>query len=219
MDVESNRTMRKHCVSIVASCFMVIFCQTAHSAGRSVGSALRVGVDPSDGSYTIAMSNSDRPVLHADVAVLLDGRWIESKDYPHHVIANSQVSDDLGTANQWMVTFSGLPGEPDLIYRLCAYPNHSFADIQAFVRNPTAKPVEVEAIRSVKAVGNPMLDLGGPALEDRVLSDSFKARTGQISPFTIWMRPRCIAGLAVNCSTTGRAMKVFSPVHSPPIVF
>ncbi len=173
MDVESNRTMRKHCVSIVASCFMVIFCQTAHSAGRSVGSALRVGVDPSDGSYTIAMSNSDRPVLHADVAVLLDGRWIESKDYPHHVIANSQVSDDLGTANQWMVTFSGLPGEPDLIYRLCAYPNHSFADIQAFVRNTTAKPVEVEAIRSVKAVGNPMLDLGGPALEDRVLSDSF----------------------------------------------
>ena len=114
MDVESNRTMRKHCVSIVASCFMVIFCQTAHSAGRSVGSALRVGVDPSDGSYTIAMSNSDRPVLHADVAVLLDGRWIESKDYPHHVIANSQVSDDLGTANQWMVTFSGLPGNPIL---------------------------------------------------------------------------------------------------------
>jgi hypothetical protein len=42
-----------------------------------------------------------------------------------------------------------------------------------FVKNATAKPIYVEAIRSVAASGNFILDLGGPALEDRVLSDSF----------------------------------------------
>ena len=161
------------CALMIAGAFLAAFCHVVHLTAQTVGHALLVKVDPSDGSYTIGALKLDRPVLHAEVAVQLHGRWIESKDYPHHAIAHSSVSDDLGTADEWTVTFSGLPGEPDLIYRLRAYPSQPFADIQVFVRNTTTKPVEVESIRPVAAVGNSILDLGGSPLEDRVLSDSF----------------------------------------------
>jgi hypothetical protein len=121
---------------MIAGAFLAAFCHVMHSTAQTVGHALLVKVDPSDGSYTIGALKLDRPVLHAEVAVQLHGRWIESKDYPHHAIAHSSVSDDLGTADEWTVTFSGLPGEPDLIYRLRAYPSQPFADIQVFVRTP-----------------------------------------------------------------------------------
>ncbi len=135
--------------------------------------ALQVRTDPADGSYRISAPGSGRPALHAGVAAELDGRWLQSKEYPKHSVANSKVSDDLGEANQWTVTFSGLSGQPDLVYRLRAYPDKAFADVQVFVRNTTTKPIDVESIRPVAAVGNPILALGGPASEDRVLSDSF----------------------------------------------
>ncbi len=153
--------------------FMVVFCHFAVLTAQSREQALRVKVAPTDGSYTIGVSGSGHPVLHAGVAVQLDGRWVQSKDYPRHAVKNSKVSDDLGTANAWTVTFSGLPNAPDLVYRLQAYSDKPFADIQVVVRNSTTKPIHVESIRPIAAVGNSILDLGGPALEDRVLSDSF----------------------------------------------
>ncbi|MEO7116604.1 MAG: glycoside hydrolase family 36 protein, partial [Caldimonas sp.] len=138
-------------------------------------------IDPADGSYTIGTSDLDRAVLHAGVAVQLEGRWLQSKDYPRHTGTDSKVSDDLGTADERTVTFSGLSGQPDLIYRLRSYPDQPLADIQVFVRNTTAKSFKVESIRPIAALGNPILDLGGPALEDRVLSDSFSEDRPPIS--------------------------------------
>ena len=36
-------------------------------------------------------------------------------------IVESTVGDDLGTANEWTVTFSGLSDQPDFLYHLRAY--------------------------------------------------------------------------------------------------
>jgi alpha-galactosidase len=134
---------------------------------------LRVTLDKADGSYMIGPSDSSPSVLKADVAVQADGRWLDSRNYPKHAVTESTVADDLGPAEEWTVKFWGLSGEPDLTYRLCAYPDKPFADVQVFVRNSATRPIQVEAIRSVAAVGNSLLSLGGPTGEDRVLSDSF----------------------------------------------
>ena len=79
----------------------------------------------------------------------------------------------MGTAHEWTVTFSGLAAQPDLVYRLRAYPDKPFADIQVFVRNGAAQQVNVESIRPVAASGQSILALNGAAAEDRILSDSF----------------------------------------------
>ncbi|MHB1936915.1 MAG: PKD domain-containing protein [Acidobacteriaceae bacterium] len=135
--------------------------------------ALQVQVDPADGSYRIGASHAETPVLDAGVAARVDGRWIQSKDYPKHAAAESKVSDDLGEATEWTVTFSGLASQPDLVYRLRAYPDKPFADLQVFVRNTTARQINVETIRPVAAMENSIFGLGSAPAEDRVLSDSF----------------------------------------------
>lgn len=135
--------------------------------------AVQVRIDPTDGSYMFGVSGADKPVLHAGVAVRVDGHWLQSRDYPKHASAESSVSDDMGAAHEWTVTFSGLAGQPDLVYRLRAYPDKPYGDIQVFLRNTTAQQVNVESIRPVEASGNSILDLNGASAEDRVLSDSF----------------------------------------------
>lgn len=160
------------CGHALAAVLLALSGGTAASA-QSGGQPLHVHVDPADGSYRIGTSASDHAVLHAGIAVQMDGHWVRSQEYPHHAVTSSTVSDDLGPAKEWTVTFSGLAEAPDLIYRLRAYPDRPFADLQVTVRNSTAKPIHVESIRPVEALGKSILDLGGPAQQDRVLSDSF----------------------------------------------
>jgi alpha-galactosidase len=140
---------------------------------QTVPQGLQVTLDKADGSYTIGLSSSHPSVLKSYVAVQTDGRWLDSRNYPDHAIAESTVADDLGQAEEWTVKFSGLSGAPDLSYRLRAYSDKPFADIQVFVRNTTASSIQVEAIRSIAGIGNSILNLGGSTGEDRVLSDSF----------------------------------------------
>ena len=140
---------------------------------QNSSSELNVKIDPADGSYAVGAHSTPEAALKAGIAAEIDGRWVESKDYPHHTVKQSSVSDDLGPAQEWAVTFSGLKGEPDLHYRLRTYADKPFADIQVSVDNTTAKSVEIEAIRPVAAMGTSILNLGGPVASDRILSDSF----------------------------------------------
>jgi alpha-galactosidase len=135
--------------------------------------ALRVAVHPSDGTYTVAMPGSSSHALRAGVGAEVDGRWVHAADYPRHAVERSQVQGVLGEATDWQVTYSGLSGRPDLIYHLRAYSNEPFGDILVTVRNTTGKAIHVESIRSLEAMGEPIFDLGGPDLENRILSDSF----------------------------------------------
>ena len=132
---------------------------------------LQISVGQSDGAYSIHDSNAG--IIQSGVDVALDGQWVHSSDYPRHTVTESTVADDLGSAHEWTVTFSGLAGKPDLLYHLRAYPDRPTGDIQAIVHNGTSRPIHVESIRAVAATGTSLIDLGGPAAQDRVLSDSF----------------------------------------------
>ncbi|HET9099969.1 MAG TPA: PKD domain-containing protein [Acidobacteriaceae bacterium] len=135
--------------------------------------ALKIQIDPTDGTYKAGASGADAFVLHAGVAAQVNGQWLQSREYPKRSTQEFTVSDDMGTAHEWAVTFSGLAGQPDLLYRLRAYPDRPFADIQVFVRNATGQPVSVGSIRPIAALGNSILDLNGDPADNRILSDSF----------------------------------------------
>src|SRR5580704_77020 len=135
--------------------------------------AMHVTVNSADGRYTIALPESSSPALQAGVGAEVNGRWLHASDYPRHAVEHSQAHGYLGEATDWQVTYSGLSGRPDLIYHLRAYSNEPFGDILVTVRNTTGKAIHVESIRSLEAMGEPIFDLGGPDLENRILSDSF----------------------------------------------
>jgi hypothetical protein len=135
--------------------------------------SLQVTVNPADGKYTIAMRGADSYVVRAGVGVEVDGRWLRAADYPQHRAEHSEAHGYLGDATDWQVTYSGLSGQPDLIYHLRAYATEPFGDIQVTVRNTAGKTIHVEAIRSLDANENAIIDLGGPLTDNRILSDSF----------------------------------------------
>jgi hypothetical protein len=136
-------------------------------AQQADNGALSVKINP-NGDYSIGLPGSSTAALRSGVAAEVDGHWLHSSDYSHHEMAHST----LGAAEEWQVTWKGSKGQPDLSYQLRAYPGKPFVEIQVTVHNGTGSAIHVEAIRSIDATGA-YPDLGGPAAEDRVLSDSF----------------------------------------------
>jgi hypothetical protein len=134
---------------------------------------LSVSVSAHGGFYEIRAQGSKRPVLQARVAAKIDGRWVESSDYPEFKTSQSAFSDALGSGQQLTTTFTGLAGKPSLVCVLHLYDALPFGDVEVRVQNSTTKPVSVQAIRSVDAIGSPRLDLGAEESAERVLSDSF----------------------------------------------
>jgi hypothetical protein len=88
-------------------------------------------------------------------------------------VADSEFEDALGRGRQATVSATGLPNQPDLIYTIRVYSSSPFGQIQLQVRNRTGHNLEVQSLRSVEALGNPILDLHAAPGSDRVLSDSF----------------------------------------------
>lgn len=142
----------------------------AGAAAQEQGLAVAV---TSSGQYSLAAPGGATPVLAAGIAAKVDGRWLRSAEYPKHESRQSEVQGDLGAATEWQVTWSGLAGEPQLVYRLRAFHDAPFAELQATVVNSTGAKIHVQSIRVVDATGANPIDLGGPSGEDRVLSDSF----------------------------------------------
>ncbi len=126
----------------------------------------------SDGSYQLAIHNA-KPLLSAHVAAEIDHQWLRSSDYPQHHSSESEFNDELGSGRAITVTFSGLAGKPDLLYVVQLYTKSGYGAIQVRVKNTTAKEITAQAIRSVDAAKDPIIDLGGNPPADRVLSDSF----------------------------------------------
>ena len=155
----------------VASPALLLACIAASpSAPAQASAALHISIT-ANGQYCIAAPGATGCALEAGVAAEIEGHWLRSSDYPKHFVRQSESTGDLGPAAQWDVTFSGLAGAPDLTYRLRAWHDAPFADLQVTVHNTTAGTVHAEAIRAVEAASD--IDLGGPAAQDRVLSDSF----------------------------------------------
>ena len=132
-----------------------------------------MSINSADGSYTIFDPASRKAILHSDVAAEVDRRWLRSSEYPHHSVVREDRSEELGSATRLTVSNTGLAGKPDLVYFLQLHSDPEFAKITVTIHNTDAKPLTVQAIRSVDASGPHIADLGAPDSSDRVLSDSF----------------------------------------------
>jgi len=129
-------------------------------------------VNAQEGSYQLSLHDG-QVVLRSRVAAQVDHQWLRSSDYPRHQASESTFEDDLGSGRQMTVTCSGLDAKPDLVYVLQLYKQRPYGTVQVKVQNSAGQEVTVQAIRSVEAMGEPILNLGGAQSADRVLSDSF----------------------------------------------
>jgi alpha-galactosidase len=129
-------------------------------------------VNAQEGSYQLSLHDG-QVVLRSRVAAQVDHQWLRSSDYPRHQASESTFEDDLGSGRQVTVTCSGLDAKPDLVYVLQLYKQRPYGTVQVKVQNSAGQEVTVQAIRSVEAMGEPILNLGGAQSADRVLSDSF----------------------------------------------
>jgi len=141
-------------------------------AQQLTNSTLSVTVNRQDGSYQFGAGGSPS-VLHAGVSALVDHAWLRSGSYPSHSVSESSFSDSLGSGRQLTVTYSGLHDSPDLVYVVQLYTQNPYGTVQVRVRNETHKAMSVQAIRSVEATGDSIVNLGGQPADERILSDSF----------------------------------------------
>ena len=155
-------------IAIVARLMVAMPCE----AQQLTNEKLSLNVNAKDGSYQLGVRGG-QPIFTSRVAAQVDHQWLRSSEYPRHQVAESTFSDELGPGHALTVTFSGLDGKPDLIYIGQVYDQRPYAAVQVQVRNTTNRGLTVQAIRSVEAVGDAMVNLGGRASADRILSDSF----------------------------------------------
>lgn len=171
----------KFCIVIPSIVSLLVLAQISFGGSASIDDSqivastpgLSVVVERRDGTYEIRGGNGGDTILRARIAAEIDHKWIKSTDYPKHDISQSAFEDALGRGKKIIVTSSGLPQAPDLVYSLQSYDSGNFGAIEAGVRNQTGKPVTVQSIRSVEAFGDKIIDLGGAEKRDRILSDSF----------------------------------------------
>lgn len=155
-------------IALVVGLIVAMPCE----AQQLTNEKLSLNVNAKDGSYQLGVRGAP-PIFTSRVAAQVDHQWLPSSEYPRHQVAESTFSDELGPGHAVTVTFSGLGGKPDLIYIGQVYDQRPYAAVQVQVRNTTNRGLTVQAIRSFEAVGDPMVNLGGHASADRILSDSF----------------------------------------------
>lgn len=141
-------------------------------AEQLTNGTLSVKVNDQDGSYQFGPIGG-QSALQAGSGALVDHTWLRAGSYPSRSVSESPFSDALGSGRQLTVTCSGLSGSPDLIYVLQLYTQNPYGTIQVRIRNKTGKAASVQAIRSVEATGDLIVNLGGRPSDNRILSDSF----------------------------------------------
>src|ERR1700683_4768538 len=142
------------------------------SAQQLTNNTLSVTVNREDGSYQFGPVGG-QSVLQASVGAMADHTWLRSGSYPSHSISESPFSDALGPGKQLTVTCTGLSGSPDLVYAVQLYTQNPYGTVRVWVKNKTGKAISVQAIRSVDATGDSIVNLGGRPSDERILSDSF----------------------------------------------
>ncbi|SPE38874.1 Glycoside hydrolase/PKD [Candidatus Sulfopaludibacter sp. SbA6] len=160
-------------------------------AQQLTNSSLAVTVQAQDGAFQIATrATTNHAVLKARAGAQIDRQWVRSNEYPQHRAAESSFTDALGAGHQISVTCSGLQGKPDLVYTVQLYDQRPYATVQVEVQNRTGKAVTVEAIRSVEAIGQPVVGIAGPESADRILSDSYSEDWPRLVIYDLGSGPR-----------------------------
>jgi hypothetical protein len=176
--VSNNRVFVSHLLSPLISVIPVTLIAgiligvTTCAAEELTNQPVSVTVNARDGSYELG-THGGQIVLTARAGAQVDHQWLRSSDYPRRQAAESGFNDELGSGHEMTVTCSGLDGKPNLTYILQIYDQHPYGTIQVKVQNNTGKEITVQAIRSLEAIGEPVLNLSGPPSADRILSDSF----------------------------------------------
>lgn len=172
-------------IAIIAATLIV---STPCAAQQLTNDKLSLTVNAKDGTYQLAVRGG-QPIFTSGVAAQVDHQWLRSTEYPRHQVSESTFSDDLGSGRSITVTNSGLAGKADLIYVVQLYDKSPYGTLQVTVRNTTGKEVAVQAIRGVEALGEPLLNLGGAASADRILSDSFSEDWPQLRLYDLGKAP------------------------------
>ncbi len=134
---------------------------------------LKLDVEAADGSYTVGAAGIDGAVLRATVAAKVNGTWLHASDYPKHTVSHHAQKGTLGEGTEWVVRYAGHENAPDLELHCLAYRDVPFGELQVIARNASGREVDLQALRVLESKGEKLLNLGGPAAADRVLSDSF----------------------------------------------
>ncbi|MGA7906670.1 MAG: PKD domain-containing protein [Candidatus Sulfotelmatobacter sp.] len=158
------------------------------AAQQLTNDKLSLSVNSQNGSYQLAVRNG-QPVLSARVGAQVDHQWLLSSAYPRHSVSESTFDDGLGPGRQLTVTCSGLEANPDLVYIVQLYERAPYGTIQVKVHNSTEKPITIQAIREAEAIGEPLVNLGGRASADRILSDSFSEDWPDLRIFDLGKAP------------------------------
>jgi len=157
---------------IGAAATILSLAQLAHAGDTTLRNKQEfVIVHSGDGSYELGQENHS--AIHARVAVRVDENWVTSSDYPQHQISEASFDDALGHGHEATVQCSGLRTRPDLSYVIRLYDNINAGNIRVEIQNHTEKPVTVQSLRSVEAIGDQPLNMSAAASKDRILSDSF----------------------------------------------
>lgn len=171
------RTTLPFFAAALGLCIVAIAGQFAHGASIDPEPTLSFSTHSNEATYQIGVRGQAAPVLTASLAVQVDGKWLRAADYPKREVSQSNTSGLLGPARQWTLTYSGLEGAPALICDITIFKDKPYGEIQLIARNRSTKTVHVEAFRLIDAgpgaQSGTILNLGGAAAEDRVLSYSF----------------------------------------------
>jgi alpha-galactosidase len=133
-----------------------------------------------DGFYALRSTTIPGDVLRSEVEADTAAGTLRSSQYPRHLTSVALFDDALGSGQLLTVTHTGLPGTPDLVCEFRVYERQPWGDIRVSLSNTTAKAIEVQAIRVLKSNAGAVLQLIGPASEDRVLSDDFSENPVQL---------------------------------------
>ncbi len=203
--MDSKRVCNFTCgLLILALLCLEAACGTQHQISLR-NAQLSASVRTEDGAYEISTKDLSKPVLISQVAAEVNHRWVPSGTYPSHHQAETTFRDVLGAGHKITVSFTGLKGSPELDYVLRLYDQLPYGDIEVKVKNTTSGVITVQAIRTVEAIGKPLVNLGGPEEADRVLSDSFSEDRPPVHIYDLGQAPVYLGG--------DRYAKELSPVE------
>ncbi len=132
-----------------------------------------------DGGYVEIVDPGGAPIVVHGVAVVTmeafgtDGYELSTDGRRARSHVRSQGTDALGASDRLEVTVSGKGGEPDLVWRISAYPEGGFYTFRVGVRNGTDQEVRVaktSALRVRGATGG-ALYLGQDPSRHRILDN------------------------------------------------
>ncbi|MDW5267059.1 MULTISPECIES: alpha-galactosidase [Acidobacteriaceae] len=169
--------MKQRSIRQIIGLTLAILCPLAFAAAPK-DAALELSANAADGSYTLSAPGFAAPVLRASAAVKVNGKWLHAADYPKHIVSTASGAGELGPARVTTIRYTGRDDAPDLLLKLRTYEDTPFGDMQLTADNTTGHAIEVQSLRVLESNnsesnGSALINLNGPAGDDRVLSDSF----------------------------------------------